>query len=103
MVQLSLVMIIHKKYTENITMNIKSQFCEDYYIPFLFLNPTQWNLNAIHRRQHVIIGVLCTRMALVCCFADIIDENMKIALQKELNVMAPGLTIQVFKNTQLQQ
>lgn len=27
---------------------------------------------------------------------DIIDENLKIALQKELNIMAPGLTIQVF-------
>jgi hypothetical protein len=27
--------------------------------------------------------------------ADIIDENMKIALQKDLNEMAPGLTIQV--------
>ena len=26
---------------------------------------------------------------------DIIDENMKIALQKDLNAMAPGLTIQV--------
>lgn len=51
----------------------------------------------------MIIGVLCTWMALVCCLADIIDENLKIALQKELNVMAPGLTIQVFKNTQLQQ
>lgn len=34
----------------------------------------------------------------VCVFvlADIIDENLKTALQKELNVMAPGLTIQVF-------
>ena len=33
-------------------------------------------------------------------FADIIDENLKTALQKDLNVMAPGLTIQVFKHTQ---
>lgn len=42
------------------------------------------------------VGVLCIEM--VCwCFADIIDENLKIALQKELNVMAPGLTIQVLK------
>lgn len=40
--------------------------------------------------------MLCIDM--VCwCFADIIDENLKIALQKELNVMAPGLTIQVLK------
>ena len=35
----------------------------------------------------------------VClCFfmlTDIIDENMKIALQKDLNAMAPGLSIQV--------
>lgn len=35
-------------------------------------------------------------MALLCCLADIIDENLKTALQKDLNVMAPGLTIQVF-------
>lgn len=34
----------------------------------------------------------------VCwCFADIIDENLKTALQKDLNAMAPGLTIQVRK------
>lgn len=26
---------------------------------------------------------------------DQIDENLKLALQKDLNVMAPGLTIQV--------
>lgn len=32
-----------------------------------------------------------------CCFADIIDENLKTALQKDLNAMAPGLTIQVLK------
>lgn len=69
------------------------------YIPLLFLNPTQWNLNALHRRQLVIVGVLCTQMALVCFLADIIDENLKTALQKDLNVMAPGLTIQVFKHT----
>lgn len=31
------------------------------------------------------------------CFADIIDENLKTALQKDLNAMAPGLTIQVLK------
>lgn len=30
-------------------------------------------------------------------FADIIDENLKTALQKDLNAMAPGLTIQVLK------
>lgn len=42
------------------------------------------------------VGIL--RIEMVCwCFADIIDENLKIALQKELNVMAPGLTIQVLK------
>lgn len=34
------------------------------------------------------------------CLADIIDENLKTALQKDLNCMAPGLTIQVFKHTQ---
>lgn len=35
---------------------------------------------------------------LFVAFADIIDENLKTALQKDLNVMAPGLTIQVFKH-----
>lgn len=35
---------------------------------------------------------------MICwCFADIIDENLKTALQKDLNAMAPGLTIQVLK------
>lgn len=29
------------------------------------------------------------------CVLDIIDENLKTALQKDLNAMAPGLTIQV--------
>lgn len=32
------------------------------------------------------------------CPADIIDENLKTALQKDLNAMAPGLTIQVCKH-----
>lgn len=31
-------------------------------------------------------------------FVDIIDENLKTALQKDLNCMAPGLTIQVPKH-----
>lgn len=30
------------------------------------------------------------------CLTDIIDENLKTALQKDLNAMAPGLTIQVW-------
>ncbi len=30
------------------------------------------------------------------CLTDIIDENLKIALQKDLIAMAPGLTIQVW-------
>lgn len=47
----------------------------------------------------MIVIVLCTQAAAVCCLADIIDENLKTALQKDLNVMAPGLTIQVFKHT----
>lgn len=40
---------------------------------------------------------MSTLTSLVCCLADIIDENLKTALQKDLNVMAPGLTIQVLK------
>lgn len=43
-----------------------------------------------------MLGIQTT---VVFCFADIIDENLKTALQKDLNGMAPGLTIQVFKNT----
>ena len=38
---------------------------------------------------------------LVLDVVDIIDENLKIALQKELNVMAPGLTIQVSWNVEI--
>lgn len=38
------------------------------------------------------------KQLLFSCLADIIDENLKTALQKDLNVMAPGLTIQVFKD-----
>ena len=34
-------------------------------------------------------------LKLLMSFTDIIDENLKIALQKDLNCMAPGLTIQV--------
>ena len=29
------------------------------------------------------------------CLTDQIDENLKIALQKDLNAMAPGLSVQV--------
>lgn len=39
--------------------------------------------------------MLCIHTACDFCFADIIDENLKTALQKDLNAMAPGLTIQV--------
>lgn len=42
--------------------------------------------------QHVVYSNSCC-----FCLADIIDENLKTALQKDLNAMAPGLTIQVFK------
>lgn len=42
--------------------------------------------------------MLRIQTAAVFCLADIIDENMKTALQKDLNVMAPGLTIQVFEH-----
>lgn len=80
-------------------MNIISQFCKDCYILSLLLHPTRWNFNAVHRRQLMILSVLCTQAAVVCCLADIIDENLKTALQKDLNAMAPGLTIQVLKHT----
>lgn len=39
------------------------------------------------------------RLLWVFFLTDIIDENLKTALQKDLNVMAPGLTIQVFRHT----
>lgn len=40
----------------------------------------------------------CVFELLFFCFPDVIDENLRTALQKDLNAMAPGLTIQVFKN-----
>ena len=39
--------------------------------------------------------MLCIQTACDFRFADIIDENLKTALQKDLNSMALGLTIQV--------
>ncbi len=48
-------------------------------------------LGAFLLQEHLSWTFLCR-----FCLTDIIDENLKIALQKDLIAMAPGLTIQVW-------
>lgn len=49
----------------------------------------------IHRMLHIKSAAVFFKFFFF--LTDIIDENLKTALQKDLNAMAPGLTIQVFK------
>lgn len=59
-------------------------------------------ISAVPLVSSLVPSVLPTRTFVIdlhlCCFCltDIIDENLKTALQKDLNAMAPGLTIQVW-------
>lgn len=51
----------------------------------------------VYKKLKTLNTIPCVCKDVVVCFlADIIDENLKTALQKDLNAMAPGLTIQVF-------
>ncbi|TNN00053.1 hypothetical protein fugu_013085 [Takifugu bimaculatus] len=54
--------------------------------------------NKIHHELNQFCSVHTLQEVYIELF-DIIDENLKIALQKELNVMAPGLTIQAVRVT----
>ncbi|TNN58315.1 Erlin-1 [Liparis tanakae] len=54
--------------------------------------------NKIHHELNQFCSVHTLQEVYIELF-DIIDENMKIALQKDLNVMAPGLTIQAVRVT----
>uniref|UniRef100_H2UGS1 Erlin-1 n=1 Tax=Takifugu rubripes TaxID=31033 RepID=H2UGS1_TAKRU len=54
--------------------------------------------NKIHHELNQFCSVHTLQEVYIELF-DIIDENLKISLQKELNVMAPGLTIQAVRVT----
>uniref|UniRef100_A0A8C5BYD3 Erlin-1 n=1 Tax=Gadus morhua TaxID=8049 RepID=A0A8C5BYD3_GADMO len=54
--------------------------------------------NKIHHELNQFCSVHTLQEVYIELF-DIIDENMKIALQKDLNEMAPGLTIQAVRVT----
>uniref|UniRef100_A0A8C9RVA1 Erlin-1 n=1 Tax=Scleropages formosus TaxID=113540 RepID=A0A8C9RVA1_SCLFO len=54
--------------------------------------------NKIHHELNQFCSVHTLQEVYIELF-DIIDENLKIALQKDLNVMAPGLTIQAVRVT----
>ncbi|KAK0149915.1 Erlin-1 [Merluccius polli] len=54
--------------------------------------------NKIHHELNQFCSVHTLQEVYIELF-DIIDENMKIALQKDLNAMAPGLTIQAVRVT----
>uniref|UniRef100_A0A8C9ZZJ6 Erlin-1 n=1 Tax=Sander lucioperca TaxID=283035 RepID=A0A8C9ZZJ6_SANLU len=54
--------------------------------------------NKIHHELNQFCSVHTLQEVYIDLF-DIIDENMKTALQKDLNVMAPGLTIQAVRVT----
>lgn len=54
--------------------------------------------NKIHHELNQFCSVHTLQEVYIELF-DIIDENMKIALQKDLNIMAPGLTIQAVRVT----
>uniref|UniRef100_W5MA74 Erlin-1 n=1 Tax=Lepisosteus oculatus TaxID=7918 RepID=W5MA74_LEPOC len=54
--------------------------------------------NKIHHELNQFCSVHTLQEVYIELF-DIIDENLKLSLQKELNVMAPGLTIQAVRVT----
>uniref|UniRef100_A0A8C4TJT4 Erlin-1 n=1 Tax=Erpetoichthys calabaricus TaxID=27687 RepID=A0A8C4TJT4_ERPCA len=71
-------------------VDIVRNYTADYDKTLIF-NKIHHELNqfcSIHTLQEVYIELF-----------DIIDENLKLALQKDLNVMAPGLTVQAVRVT----
>uniref|UniRef100_A0A9J8BQ12 Erlin-1 n=2 Tax=Cyprinus carpio TaxID=7962 RepID=A0A9J8BQ12_CYPCA len=74
----------------NSLVDIVKNYTADYDKTLIF-NKIHHELNqfcSVHTLQEVYIELF-----------DIIDENLKTALQKDLNVMAPGLTIQAVRVT----
>uniref|UniRef100_A0A8C2KMW3 Erlin-1 n=1 Tax=Cyprinus carpio TaxID=7962 RepID=A0A8C2KMW3_CYPCA len=55
--------------------------------------------NKIHHELNQFCSVHTLQEFLLCHLFYIIDENLKTALQKDLNAMAPGLTIQAVRVT----
>uniref|UniRef100_A0A7N6FKC1 Erlin-1 n=1 Tax=Anabas testudineus TaxID=64144 RepID=A0A7N6FKC1_ANATE len=77
-------------YASNRFVDIVRNYTADYDKTLIF-NKIHHELNqfcSVHTLQEVYIELF-----------DIIDENLKTALQKDLNVMAPGLTIQAVRVT----
>uniref|UniRef100_A0A671Q000 Erlin-1 n=1 Tax=Sinocyclocheilus anshuiensis TaxID=1608454 RepID=A0A671Q000_9TELE len=82
-----LVMLLFSSFT---VVDIVKNYTADYDKTLIF-NKIHHELNqfcSVHTLQEVYIELF-----------DIIDENLKTALQKDLNAMAPGLTIQAVRVT----
>uniref|UniRef100_A0A671PZX9 Erlin-1 n=1 Tax=Sinocyclocheilus anshuiensis TaxID=1608454 RepID=A0A671PZX9_9TELE len=85
-------------------VDIVKNYTADYDKTLIF-NKIHHELNqfcSVHTLQEYTVNFQTFVMDLhLCrfCLTDIIDENLKTALQKDLNAMAPGLTIQAVRVT----